>query len=517
MRPPVWQRALPWLPAVLSWAVACALAAWWLRADRTPFPWDMAGHARDAFDIWHELTHLRLDRIYRQSDYYPPLFALLAAPLTLFSSAPAAYCVANWAALAGAMAATGLAARQIGSRAAAVAAAALLPAFVMLAWMLRQPMLDLVLTATVAWTLALLMSTPELRSPRQAGWIGLSIAAGLLAKWPYLFFMGLPLAAWGLRQLARQRRGEGVERPWRHVLWLTLPALLLAGPWYLRALPEIAGKLGAQLGGEIAAREGDPAVFTLASLLTYPRWTFEFYTRLPLALLLGAGLAGLALRLWRGRTPLAQATNHDPARRHAWRMLALTGASGFVILTLIANKDPRYMMPLVPLLAIVAVQWIDALPEWRRGWGVTAVLALALAMPAWNFTRHAMPDRRAMELDLLAEWIIEQRGDRRRGMQVLVVPNDWLLNAAALNYELHRRDRRSRARRPRGELDAEGLRRVDLILIAEPSEPNTGIAPRVAEQTAQVRTLPGWHARRSFERGDGKRLVLYARDAEGEE
>lgn len=490
------------LPGVVVWLLACALAGWWLARDQTPFPWDMSGHAQDAFEAGRALRQFDLPRIYALSLYYPPLFRLLAAPVSFVSTAPDAYCAVNWLALGAAMLATAQLARAVGSRAGAGAAAALLPGYVMLAGMLRMPMLDLLLTATTTWTLALIARDvaarrdhPDARTTTRAALsVGFSIALGLLAKWPYLFFTALPLSVWAIGQIRLRRGSSASAPPPRRLAALLLPPLLLAGPWYLIALAHIGLELGAQLGGDVATAEGDPLVLSVASLMTYPRVLFTDYMRWPLTLMLATGAVALIARMRAGRL------------ERGWGLIALAVGSGLTILTLIANKDPRYIMPIVPLLAVVSGQALELLPERRRGWGVPACAALAAGMLVWNFTRFAPPDPREYQLESIAQWITENKTHRRQRVRVLVVPNEWTINSAALDYALQRRDGRVRAERSKAPLEPEHLRGYDYVLVLTPQPPATGIAPHVVQQTelAQREGAPV----REFTRGDGAVLTL---------
>lgn len=487
------------------WAALVPLFAVWLGRDQAPYPWDMSLHARAALEAWQALTHARPGDLYRLSSYYPPLFHWLAAPFSLISTHPDAYCAANLLVLLAAMVGVWLAGRALtGQGAAALGAACLLPGFALVSRLTLQPMLDLTLMVTVAWTLWLLVRGVSLCERKQAHALGLAIALGLLAKWPYLFFTALPLLGW-LAGEARRARAEGRLRVfWSGLGWLAFWPLLLAGPWYVRAVPVILSKAGAQLGGQVASIEGDPAVLSLGSLFFYPRVLLRDYLRWPLAGLLLAG-AG-ALGLWRWKTG-----GYALGNRRGWGLLALHLASGLALLTLIANKDPRYAMPLVPALALLAAHWIGWLRGKAQKTAVASLVLLGAGLTAYNLFVLAPPNPADMKIEAVAEWLLAHKPAGRAGAQVLVIPNDWSCNSTALGYALYRRDRASAARPARGTLRRKMFQENQFILLCEPSGPNTGVAPRVRENTAQVRANRGWHEVARWRRGDGKTLCLLGR------
>jgi len=485
------------------WLTLLPLYGLWLWRDQVTAPWDMSGHARLAFDLWRSLCHGRFGRIYTLSPYYPPLFHLLAAPLTMISSHPDVYCAANWLALFGLIWAVWLTGRRLVGPAAGLAAGALVPAYVYVSWMCRMPMIDLVLTTMVAWTLWLLVRGAGLSEGRQAHALGICMGLGLLAKWPYAFFTALPVGAYLWHFMIHAQGGWRARKNRIALGWTSFWPLLLAGPWYWRAIPTIVGKMGHQLRGEVARLEGVPAIFSATSLVYYARHLEEDYLRLPLLLLLAAGLISLCWERFRNRGIRKNAARWVPG--------GLTLISGYGILTLIANKDPRYVMPLIPVLAVVSTHWLDRLGRRARVAAVSLILILSFTMVAWNLFRFAPPSLADMKVETLAEWIVTHKAAGEKKLKTLVIPNDWTLNATALDYALHRRDRHCGARLVGERLQGKMLVGYQYVLIADPPDRPSCIEPYGASNTEFMKRLADWQVCASFTRGDGLVLKLLQR------
>lgn len=486
------------------WLALLPLYALWLWRDQACAPWDMSTHAKLSLQIAQSLLKGKIFSCYSLSNYYPPLFHLGAAPLAIFSTHPDVFCAANWLWLLVAMWITWLIGRRLVGNQAGLAAALLIPAYTYISWMCRMPMVDLALTATVALTLWILIRDANLESNGQGRALGVAITLGLLAKWPYLFFVTVPIG-YALRNHFVRFPGERRSK----VFWLPIGhiacwPLILAGPWYVRGIPRILASLGTQLGGATALKEGDPSVLSLQSLTMYARHLGTFYLTIPLLMLFLAGLGWLIFTTVRNRP------SFTPAQARGWRILALALGSGFVILTLIANKDERYIMPVVPILAVISIGWIGGLaPKFQRIL-VMLIALLSFATVSWNLFVHARPDGRDMKLEAAAQWIVEHKPREKGDLKVLVIPNQWALNAAALDYALYRRDHHLSAQRAKGRLDARACRPYQVLLILDPPHPESGIAPDGAFNTEAVKRLPNWQPCATFTRADQAMIVLYA-------
>ncbi len=169
----------------------------------------------------------------------------------------------------------------------------------------------------------------------------LAVAAAVLVKQSALLVL-LPPCLWAA--------GQGLGRRGRRLQVLVALALVLA-----LALPWLHHNWITTLGGteravvQSGAAEGDPSGLSLAGLLWYPRlWPAQLGT-LPVAV----GLAGLALAGWRWRRELPQLLRRPVRQLPAgWPWLLGCGLGGWLLTSLSPNKDPRYIAPVLPLLAL---------------------------------------------------------------------------------------------------------------------------------------------------------------------
>jgi hypothetical protein len=186
-----------------------------------------------------------------------------------------------------------------------------------------------------------------------------AIGAALLVKQSALLVLVLPCLWAVLRSLGRPRRLAqlalglalvlGMLLPWLHHNWITT----------------LSGTNRAVLVS--AAREGDPAVFSLASLTYY--WRLLPQQLGPVLLLPALAAASLAAWSQRSRLP---ALLRRPLRSlpPGWAWLIGCTIAGWFCTTLSPNKDARYIAPLLPLLTLLLARgWWQAGLELRSRLG----------------------------------------------------------------------------------------------------------------------------------------------------
>ncbi len=193
---------------------------------------------------------------------------------------------------------------------------------------------------------------------------GLSLGLALLTKQPALFFLALPMLWLGVAAL--------VQRAWGRLLQLLAATLLSAvvwWPWYSTNwfLMLTAGKRATI---DSAAIEGDPVLTSLDA------WTFylEVLPALVSWPLLGVSLLGLVLAA--GWHLAKRRSLPRIGAQSRWLLVFLVG--GYVMSSLNVNKDGRYILPLLPVVAVVSACGLLA---WgRQRWGRQLRWALAVAM-----------------------------------------------------------------------------------------------------------------------------------------
>ncbi len=224
--------------------------------------------------------------------------------------------------------------------------------------------IDYPLTAMVVMGLYLLHRSQGFSRLAGSLQLGLWSGLGLLVKTPYPLFLLVP----ALVELARSLyRGPARLR----VLLRAAAAAAVAAGVYLLLTDVWIGVLLGTVIDHYDARPGMPAAilppWTAAWALAYLRFALVTYPG-PLLLLALPGLVALCRK------------GAGPAR---WLVLGALGG-GYVLLTLIDNKIPRYVYPLYPLLCLVTAWWAaERLPRrWRTGALVALGAAYAVTLGA---------------------------------------------------------------------------------------------------------------------------------------
>jgi len=206
-------------------------------------------------------------------------------------------------------------------------------------WISRETVLDYWLSAWFAVALVILRRTRGFESRPWSVALGILLALGLLTKWFFAGLILMPLVCvfWEFRI-------------WRYPARLLhcADALIIAGMasglWYLPNLPRLARYFFEN--AEVGALEGEPPVFSFQSFIYYLR-LLEGYQLLGL---LFAILCFACFFVWRDRLI------------KDWKLLVLSIAGGWLIMTLLRTKDPRFTMPLIGPLAVISGVWIQS---WR--------------------------------------------------------------------------------------------------------------------------------------------------------
>jgi 4-amino-4-deoxy-L-arabinose transferase-like glycosyltransferase len=344
----------------------------WLRRDTRPPVWDMAMHqtyALNYLSVRPAGPGLRPGS--RTGDYPPFVHWMIALSYRVFHPGPKIAVLANipatvilfWAIytlgqeLAGATAARW-----------ACVIAALTPYLI---WMSRETALDYWLSAWVATAWVLLLRTRGFERQAESLAAGLVSGLGLLTKWLFAGFLVFPLVYVALRGRIWRERARAI-----HLADMALVAAAVSAVWYAGNVSRLVRYFAENAA--IGAEEGEPPVLSLQSFVYYLR-LLEGYQ---LFALLSAVAAIAAYQCWRRRL----------LTDGAFVASALGG--GWLVLTLLRTKDPRFSMP---LLALVAVVCGAALAAWRPSRGALAcktVLLVLLGVQAYaaNFGIRWLPD-----------------------------------------------------------------------------------------------------------------------------
>lgn len=372
-----------WLPLLLIWLLATVADRVWLAADQAIPAWDQADYLNSAVDHgraldllpggewpgWRDLLLL--------SPKIPPLASLVhGTVMAVAGELPdqASWALALWHGLL-LLALDGWG-RQLHSPRLAILAlilAAITPGLVSLRVNFT---LDLALTAVTTLALCQLWRWQRPTAHGGGRWVSAMLAAFALAAALLVKQSAIPVLAapwlWAVATGIGQRR----RRPQLLAGMALVLALIL--PWlHQNWITAIGGTHRAVVVS--AESEGDPPVFSLASLLYYPRLWRQQLGALPWL----APVAGLALALGRH---LRRGQSARIALPEGWGWLLGCTISGWLLTTMSPNKDSRYIAPVLPLLILwLSLGWvvlISILQGWLGRWRAAAAVVVALVLAA---------------------------------------------------------------------------------------------------------------------------------------
>jgi hypothetical protein len=218
--------------------------------------------------------------------------------------------------------------------------------------------LDLPLTAMVAIMLVVARSADGLRHPSSALLAGATLGLGMLVKPPFLLYV-TPALLWLLRGM---RDGRGLLNG----VLLLFTGVGIALPWYgprLFGLPTQVAWRSVSAGESVHL---DPE--TWAALSRYVTW---FPTQFGVAAA-GVFLLGLVVAI---------------VQRRWWLLVSFGGP--FLVVELLRNKNLRYTLPLLPVVAVIASLGWRALP--RPGRVAMAVVLGLMAILQVSVTAFDRP------------------------------------------------------------------------------------------------------------------------------
>lgn len=193
---------------------------------------------------------------------------------------------------------------------------------------------DLVAAAAVTQALSHLAVSDRLRQRRSALLWGAWMGLGFLSKYTFPMFLWAPCLLAGVWVLREQR--------WPRLLEAVLAFLVVAGPWYAWRYEDVLAYVS-------ASSAPDPFLVASRDLARGPWYTWENASWYPAALLDALGWpAALAL----GVAVASRRRREAPADARWLGLLAVGG--GWLVLAQLTQRQDRYLLPAIPLLAAVA-------------------------------------------------------------------------------------------------------------------------------------------------------------------
>jgi len=350
------------------WLAGVILDRAWFFLDESVPAWDQADYLNGAMNYWHALQSPEWfnsnwwEQLWLLSSKIPPGTYILTAPfLDIFGTnadaATSILCVFSAVLL---FSVYGLGVQLFNPKVGLVAATLcqILPGL----YRYRTDfVLDYPVTAIVALSFFCLtlwkQSACEVKKPSRRSWFwailtGIVLGIALMIKQTVVLFLFFPILLL-IGITIRQRK-------WQNIVQILLglgTSLLIFFPWYRTnwLLILTSGKR-ATLDSAIA--EGDPALTTIDAWFFYGK-ILPYLLSWPLFVIPIVGF------LIYGTQWLANQNRFDDEQRKTIRWLSIFLIGSYVLNSLNLNKDARYILPLLPILALILAQ---GLLVWRRKW-----------------------------------------------------------------------------------------------------------------------------------------------------
>ena len=399
--PSRWLWTQPVILLALLLAALAGLQGHYILRDGLPLGWDEAYHIGLALETADRITgeSTAESGLLDVSAYYPPLTYCLAAPFAVFVNRSVdALLLVQVGLLLLAVGATYGIGKQVADARVGLLSAWMLATAPIVFGCGRTFLLDVPLTALVALALWALLAFIEDPSPRRAVLLGVLTGLAMLCKWTAFIFLLGPLLAF----LHERGRGRPLAHPlvyihdawralatlWREhqaVIWglaaAVLVAVVVSMPWYLQHTHYvIATFAGDPVATGIFARPGTSESLGHLKWLGYHVAALgSNQLHLLPALLV---VAGVCLKP-RTASPLRVALIYG------WLL-------AFAVFTWIPLKDPRFMMPGLPVLIVAGCDALMRLQPRRLRQAVIA-FSLVLGCLQWGMTSYRwFSDRNVM-------------------------------------------------------------------------------------------------------------------------
>ena len=255
---------------------------------------------------------------------------------------------------------------------------------------LRQVSIDLPTTAAVLLAMLTLHRSALLSRPGWTVALGAALGLCLLSRVQSIFFVGPPLLVQGITALVLARGWRRRAERLSGMLLVGALAALVSSPWWFGRLRSLWRISTAHLDPSQVAPRGDPDL-----------WAGLLYYAGALGKLGGWPLVLLAL----AAVPLA--LRRSPSLRSPLVQLLLPWILGGVVgLAMGVHREPRYLLPAVPALALLACHGLAALPgSWGRARELAgAALLLTVVLPTLITMAFPVRHKHPLVLNGLVEW-----------------------------------------------------------------------------------------------------------------
>ena len=352
-----------WILIGIFWLLSISFDHIWLTLDKGLPAWDQAEYLTHAIDHgrslgflngggwegWHSLLEL--------SPKMPPLSSIISGTFMSFSgedSDSALRVMSLWHGLL--LITIAFWGKDLGGRLLGLISAAIISISPAILALRLNFTLDLPLSAASVLSLWLLGNWRLKQVDgggkfHQAIFTAFAISSSLLIKQSALVFLAPP-TIWvfliGFREKARRIQ----------IITSLLIIITTILPWFHQNwISIISGTNRAVIIS--GAKEGDPGALDPESFIWYPRLWLDQFGKIPFI----GGISGVLLIGWKKRHKIIfynYSNKKSNNKIGSWYWLICCLISGWFFLSIIPNKDPRYIAPILPLISIILAKgWIE--------------------------------------------------------------------------------------------------------------------------------------------------------------
>lgn len=309
----------------------------WLHLNKNLPHWDMGRHLYNTVvyeQLWQRVpqSFFHLGSVFLNYYYYPPLVhnvGLLFESIFGFTRNSATASNLVWLILL--VYSVYFSTKELFNKVAAITAVFIILSCPILIGQFREFQVDLPLTAMFGISFYLLLKSQNFSNKKYSLIFGIFAGLGMMTKWTYAYFIlptGIIFFILGL--MDKKNKPIIVLQ---NTLVAIISALVFCGPWYLHNLDQLKADF-LQNGVKQAAIEGDPYGFNKAAFTWYLQRLAINYLYLPLSLI---AITGLFISIAKKR----------------WIPIILI-IIFYLLISSLPNKDVRYIMPMMVLIAITA-------------------------------------------------------------------------------------------------------------------------------------------------------------------
>lgn len=354
----------------------------YFKKDKMPQGWDESTHLMQSLSYYYILTSPSADmlgKLLQVDTYYPPFYHFSTSILYLFFGASDVSArMINGVYLAVLVFSVYGIGKQLFNRDTGLIAALLIMLYPQLFSIQRGYLIDFALVATVALSIYLLLLTDNFKNFKYSIAFGAAFAVSLLTKWTAIFFIIGPLAYVIYQGFVSAKlnpkikcevcgndintkpihyngktfcsknckngfkHGKSIKKSNLYNLFFAFAvAFILAAIWYLPHGAEVYQTL--KWGGEFwGSTEGDPEIYTIKSILYYI-FTINLQISFLFSILFLVGLIFLIKSNTKSKL-----------------FLYLSMLIPYLAMTFLTrNKNPRYTLPMLAVVAVISVFWIN--------------------------------------------------------------------------------------------------------------------------------------------------------------